>query len=312
MGYNPPSTHHQMTEFSNKVIPSLPPTITGDGLYPVNVVVPNIGATLTTGNFAPTVANPSTSYSYPLMDPAKLIGTGSQPYMNVGLPAYIATLYNNVYNINSKLVNNITATATDDREYPTSFAVQAYVQLQLTGTQNIDGANNTYHVLTTVNNTVIKTGGLSSAVGFQYVSGTNTKNISLYWMETGVNEVRNGATKTVMFTDPDYLSVNDVPTGALAFLYAGDSSYFTNHGERYKYYQFVIHGDFVDFVQVYTPAVAANGNIPATPAYWSWMVKDSTGVFANDVRVCDANNASINISKVEGNTMPYPLFGIAQ
>ena len=301
-----------MTEFSNKVIPSLPPTITGDGLFPVKVVVPNIGATDSSGNFAPTVANPSTSYSYPLMDPAKLIGTGSQPYMNVGLPAYISTLYNNVYNINSNLVNNISAVAKDDREYPTSHAVQAYVQAQLTGTQAIDGANNTYHVLTTVNNTIIKTGGLSAAVGFQYVSGTTTKNISLYWMDTSANDIRNGATKTVMFTDPDYLAANDVPTGALAFLYAGDSSYFTHHGDRYKYYQFVIHGDFVDFVQVYTAAVAANGNIPATPAYWSWMVKDSTGVFVNDIRVCDTNNQNINISKVQDSTMPYPLFGIAQ
>ena len=301
-----------MAEFANKVIPSLPPTITGDGYFPVKVVVPTIGATETTGNFEPTVANPSTSYSYPLMDPAKLIGTGSQPYMNVALPAYIATLYQNVYNINSKLVNNINGPTTDDREYPTSFAVQAYVQAQLTGTQSIDGANSTYHVVTSLNNTIIKTAGLPSAVGFQYVSGTTTKNISLYWMDTGIDEHRNGATKTVMFTDPVYLSVGDVPTGALAFLYAGDSSYFVNNGDRYKYYQFVIHGDFVEFVQLYTPAVAANGNIPATPAYWSWMVKYSTGVFVDDVRVCDANNQNIAIGKVPENPMPYPEFGIAQ
>jgi len=301
-----------MTEFSNKVLPSLPPTITGDGLFSVKVVVPNIGATATTGNFEPTVANPSTSYSYPLMDPAKLIGTGSQPYMNVALPAYIATLYNNVFNINSKLVNDISGQTSDNREYPTSWAVQAYVQSQLSGTQIIDGANNTYHVVTSLNNTIIKTAGLNAAVGFQYVSGTNTKNISLYWMETGVNDVRNGATKTVMFADPDYLSVNDVPTGALAFLYAGDSSYFVNNGDRYKYYQFVIHGDCVDFVQVYTAAVAANGTIPATPAYWNWMVKDSMGVFTNEVRVCDDHNQNINISKVQDSLMPYPAYGIAQ
>ena len=82
------------TNFANDAIISLP-AITGDGLFAVNVVVPN--APPATGLFEPTVDHPSTSYSYPLMDPAKLIGTASHPYMNIALPAYISTLYNNVF-----------------------------------------------------------------------------------------------------------------------------------------------------------------------------------------------------------------------
>lgn len=57
-----------MANFANDAILSLP-TITGDGLFAVNVVVPN--APPVTGLFEPTVEHPSTSYSYPLMDYSK-------------------------------------------------------------------------------------------------------------------------------------------------------------------------------------------------------------------------------------------------
>ena len=106
-------------------IPSLP-TITGNGIFEVNNVVPH-----STGSFEPHPNNPSNSYSYPLMDPAKLIGSASTPYMNVALPAYITTLYKNVYNINTNLTNDISGAAADDREYPSSYAVQQYVQSQI-------------------------------------------------------------------------------------------------------------------------------------------------------------------------------------
>ena len=82
---------------ADTVITSLP-TITGNGLFNVTNVVPNAD-----GSFNPTSANPSTSYSYPLLEPAKLIGTTSAPFVNVAVPAYISTLYNNVYNINNNL-----------------------------------------------------------------------------------------------------------------------------------------------------------------------------------------------------------------
>jgi hypothetical protein len=270
--------------FSNEVIPSLP-TIAGNGIFQVTELVPN-----SAGAFEPTDANPSTSYSYPLMDPAKLIGTPSTPYMNVALPAYITTLYKNVYNINTKLTNDISEAAANDRKYPTSYAVQQYVQSQIAGTQIINGDNNVKLVNTTMTNTLIQT-AVSAAQGFTYVNGDQSSYISVFWMDETLNAPRNGATKTVMFSASGYLTNLDGSTsGNIAFLYAGDDSHFVHLGQQYKHYQFVIRGDFLDFVQSYNSSTSS----------WDWLVKDSLGVFSNTISVSNASGESIPISRVIG------------
>lgn len=274
-----------MSEFSDLIIPSLPSPIPGDGLFPVKIVVPNADS-----SFNPTPSNPSTSYSYPLMDPAKLIGTGSQPYMPVGLPAYITTLYNNVYNINTNLENNISTSAPDDRTYPTSFAVQQYVQSQIAGTQLINGSNtpfsNTYLVITTVTNTLIT--NVNPALGYLYPGGP----ITLFWMDETPDIPRNGASKTVMFADEGYLTTQN----GLVFLYAGNNSFFINMGSKFKYYQFVYTGDFVNFIQAYNTQTSS----------WDWLVTTSMGVFSNTVVVSNGNmstqNPSLNLPIPANNT----------
>lgn len=277
---------------SSSIIPSLPPNISGNGLFTVQVVVP----TASGGLFAPNEDNEqSNSYSYPLMNPAAIIGTESQPYMNIALPAYISTLYENTYKINTNLKNSISTAAVDNREYPTSYAVQQYVQEQIAGTQTINGAsaNNTYTVNTTMANTVITTAN-TAALGFNYSRDGAVKNIAMYWMDTSANAARNGATKTVMFSPENYLrdSSGNV-THNLAFLYAGDGSHFLNLGATYKYYQFVARGDFVDFIQTYNTSTSS----------WEWMVKDSLGNFSNTVNVGSAISDA-------NEDMPTPASGI--
>jgi hypothetical protein len=299
-----------LTSFSNEVIPSLP-TISGSGIFNVNEAVPTIDANSQTGTgyFSPAPNNPSTSYSYPLMDPANLIGTPSTPYMNVALPAYISTLYNNVYKINTNLTNDISEAAVNDRQYPTSYAVQQYVQSQIAGTQIINGSNNTLYVNTTMSNTIIQT-AVSAAQGFSYAEGDKINNISIYWMIETNNLPRNGATKTVMFSACGYLTnMNGSPSGNLAFLYAGDDSYFVHLGQQYKYYQFVIRGDFLDFVQTINydgTSSTSNPNISS----WDWIVKDSMGVFSNSVNVSNSSGQSISISKVSPWDGPVPATGL--
>lgn len=278
---------------SSLVIPSLP-TLSGSGLFTVQDVVP----TASGGLFAPAEGNiQSNSYSYPLMNPAAIIGTESQPYMNIALPAYISTLYENTYKINTNLKNTISTAAVDNREYPTSYAVQQYVQQQIAGTQTINGvsANNTYIVNTTMTNTVITTAN-TAGIGFTYSKPgfESLRTISMYWMDTSANAARNGATKTVMFSPENYLrdSSGNV-TYNLAFLYAGDTSNFLNLGVNYKYYQFVARGDFLDFIQNYNTSTNS----------WEWMVKDSLGNFSNSINVGSA------ISDFN-DSMPTPATGI--
>ena len=285
---------------SNTVIASLPPIVSGDGIFTVNPVVPTADANPVagTGLFEPTADDPSTSYSYPLMDPAKLIGTGSQPYMNIALPAYISTLYTNVFKVNTNLKNSISTAAVNNREYPTSYAVQQYVQSQIAGTQLINGSgsNNTYVVNTTMANTLIQT-AIAIAQGFSYVRASDSaiKSISLFWMDTVANAPRNGASKTVMFSVSDYLTTEEGEiSGNLAFLYAGNSSHFLHLGVQYKYYQFVCRGDFLDFIQSYN----------STTSSWEWIVKDSLGVFSNAITIASG------ISDNAGSTMPLPTTGI--
>lgn len=280
---------------SDTVIPSLP-TISGNGIFSVT------NALDASDNF--TEVTPSTSYSYPLMDPAKLIGTVGQPYMNVALPAYITTLYANTYKINENLKNSISTAAVDNREYPTSYAVQQYVQSQVSGTQLINGSTlengngNTYTVNTTTVNTIIATAN-SAAQGFTYSTPYGSPgSISIYWMDTSVNAPRNGASKTVMFSATNYLTdVSGVVTYDLAFLYAGDNSNFVHMGENYKYYQFVIRGDFLDFIQSYNSGTSS----------WEWIVKDSLGVFSNTVAVGANGTGAISDANAD---MPTPATGI--
>jgi hypothetical protein len=286
---------------SDTVISSLP-TISGSGIFSVTNVVP----TASGGLFEPMANNDSTSYSYPLMDPAKLIGTAGQPYMNVALPAYITTLYANTYKINDNLKNTISTAAVDNREYPTSYAVQQYVQSQVSGTQIINGtgANNTYTVNTTTVNTIITTAN-SAAQGFTYTGGDGAPaNIALYWMDVSANAPRNGASKTVMFSAPNYLKdSNGVVTHDLAFLYAGNGSNFVHMGVNYKFYQFVIRGDFLDFIQSYTVTDGVGS--------WEWIVKDSLGVFSNTITV--GTNGTGTISDIAEANMPNPtgVYGYA-
>lgn len=282
-----------MPDFAELVIRSLP-TVTGNGLFPVNIVVPNEDSSFNT----PSGTTQSDSYSYPLMNPAKLIGDDSQPYIPVALPAYISTLYKNVYHINTNLRNDISTAARDDRVYPTSYAVQQYVQSQIAGSQIIDGTgpayptgkNNTYIVTTTVNNTLIQ--NTNPAAGYLYPGGK----IALFWMETFENSPRIGATKSVMFVDKGYLTDDSgVPTGSLAFIYAGENSFFINMGRKYRYYQFVYTGDFIQFIQSYD---SINDS-------WDWLITNSMGVFSNTVEVTgnmSTENSSLNLPLPTGNT----------
>jgi hypothetical protein len=282
-----------MSTNGDAIIPTLPKNLRGDGIANVNITVPH-----SEGSFSPAESNQPDSYSYPLMSPAKLIGSLTAPFMNVGISSYISTLYQNVYNINKNLQNNIQAAQVDDRQYPTSFAVQTYVQSQISGTQILNNASgNSFIVNTTVNNTFIQSVP-NASLGYEYVDSDNQiQSIALLYMDTDANAPRNGTSKTVMLGDTNYLTNGGVVTGDLIYLYAGDDSVFAYMGSYHKYYQFVYAGDFVSFIQAY------NGTS------WVWLVTNCMGVFSNSVSVTGANINSTTPAKMPlpgSNTVPLP------
>jgi hypothetical protein len=231
------------------------PTLSGNG-------IPAVLNNFSDNSFNPT--NPPTPYSNLVQTPSNLVGTSQVPYQPVALPNYIATLYANVFNINSSLTNNLMTAASDNRVYPTAFAVQQYVQSQISGTQLLGtaaGQDNGDIVNTTVNNSIIL--GLSvnaHAYNYAYVDPDTAQDISapiyVFNMDTVANNARNGANKQVI------LSAHNLEKGTLVYLYSGNGSAFMNAGEKFSYYQFTHHGAFIDFTMIYDEIMDG----------WCWFV----------------------------------------
>lgn len=265
-----------MSTYANQVMASLPSLIPAAGQFTVNNT--ELFEDVSGGDS-------STTYSYPLINPAKIVGTPSQPYIPVALPAYISTLYTNAYYANNNLQNDIAPVALDDRHYPTSFAVQNYVQSQLLGTQLINGtAGNVTHVVTTSKTNTLITQTPNVARQYRYnndLASNGVGDVALFWMDTAANAPRNGASKLVMFADRnDYLvDSSGSDSGDLAFLYAGNGSYFIYMGQPFRFYQFVIVGDSLSFVQAYVPSTST----------WNWIVTSSMGIFTHKINLFGAN-----------------------
>lgn len=253
----------QQFTFGQSSVNSLP-VLSGDG-------TPLIQNIVSSNSFNP--IGLSTPYSNLVETPSNLVGTDKVPYQPVALPNYIATLYANVFNINSSLTNNIMDAASDNRVYPTAYAVQQYVQSQVSGTQilgtglNQDNGN---VVTTTLNNSIIL--GLSieaHAYEYAYVDPntgiTSSAPIYVFNMDTAVNAPRNGAKKEVILSLPSSVYSSLTP-GTLVYLYAGNGSAFINAGESFSYYQFTYNGSFIQFSTIYDELM--NG--------WSWFVTNQS------------------------------------
>jgi hypothetical protein len=266
-----------MSSDSLNAIQQLPKPVPADGLF---TVLNNIADT----SFNDPLDLNSTYAKY-VLDPANLIGTDNAPYVPVALPAYVTTLYQNVYNLNNNLQNNIQSASIDNRLYPTSYAVQKYVQSQISGVQIISsssGADNT--VLTTLNNTIVTGVSTDVANNFEY-SPTGSGliySIAVYYMDTTANSTRNGSSKVVVFGASGFLTEaanSDIQTGNQAFLYAGEGSYFLIAGKKEKYYQFTYTGDTLTFTQLYQSAIGS------TPGYWLWLVQTYNSRFSATIQI---------------------------
>ena len=220
----------------------------------------------------------STTYSALLMNPAAIIGTADAPYMPMAQAAYTSTLYQNVFNINNNLENNISTAAADNRKYPTSYAVQAYVQSQISGSQLIGNSNNVYIVNTTVVNTIVQEEPTIATYGQYTDNNGNTSGVAQFQMDDSANATRVGATKQVVFQCDAWLNAvntDDEPLVNLIYLYAGPNSYFLVDGVQQKYYQVTHYGDYLSFVMLTNPATAT------APAGWVFLVTGYQSLFTN-------------------------------
>ena len=258
---------------SSSIMSFLPVPIPSDGTFTVT-------PTITDGSFSS--ATSSSIYSNYILSPSVVVGSETAPYLPVALPAYVSTLYQNVYNVNNNLQDNISAASTNDRHYPTSYAVQKYVQSQISGTQILSGSdtsNNGFLASNQVTNTLISLVSGSYAIGFTYVGTYGSALIAQYNMDNTTNATRAGASKTVIFADNSWLSARtqDVASnliGNLAFLYAGENCDFIVAGQTQNYYQFTFLGDFVSFVMA-----------PKVGGGYNWLVTNYQSRFSKTMDV---------------------------
>lgn len=234
------------------IVDSMPPLV-GNGLPPVEVVFSD-------SQFEPT--SPPTSYTDIISDTSKLVGSDECPYQPVANPNYIKVLYANAYNINNSLTNDISEAASDNRIYPTAFAVQKYVQSQLTGIQILDATdNNTNIISTSLTNSIITELG-SAAQVLEYTLDTVVTPIYVYTMDPLENAPRIGASKQIL------LGVQEIPVGHLIYLYAGDGNAFVVAGKMYPWYQFSYIGAFVELTQIYKDGK------------WTFFINNYSSVFS--------------------------------
>ena len=231
-------------------LPTFPEGLDADGTFtPVVNVVNN------TFNTPSNISEPPFNNTLIGNSTTNIVGTSTTPYLPSALPAYIPTLYSNVYNIQSSLINTIPSVdVSDNRLYPSVFAVKNYVQSQLSGTERLTaGSSSIARVSTGTNNSVLvgASNGITSSgpnVGvFQDGSGNNV--ITNFFDINTIDTARNGSSKLII--NSSSLSSNYFMTIQLT-----GNKYFIVNGKKYKTYQFAMIGDALNMCQF----IANNGD----------------------------------------------------
>ena len=217
------------------------------------------------GTFSPAVNVVNNTFSTPtnIGDPpfnntligsseSNLVGTATTPYIHAALPAYIPTLYSNIYNIQSNLTNVIPTTDTsDNRVYPTVFAVKNFDQSQLSGSERLTAGSATISRISTgVSNTVLigaPTTSTNSApnVGV-FLDASGTSVITNFFDINSIDSARNGSTKII-------INASNLNTNYFMTIQLSGNKYFVVGGKRYRTYQYTMLGDALNLCQFIAP-----------------------------------------------------------
>jgi len=176
-----------------------------------------------------------------------IVGSKKTPYLPMALPAYIPTLYENVYHLQKNLKNVIPDTEiSDNRDYPTIRAVKEYVNTQLTGfellTPNADAEE------------IISTGRTTSFLTASEVTqseNVDAKGESTFVTTYGIKQIdsaRNGADKTIINTS-NLGVVGNGKTMYMQIVLTGEKQFFIVAGKQYKCYVFSSLGDILNMSQ---------------------------------------------------------------
>ena len=179
-----------------------------------------------------------------------LVGSSTTPYLHMALPAYIPTLYENIFHIQTNLKDEIVDDVQNGREYPTTNAVKKYVQTQLQGRELLKPADSP---------SIEVTISTSLTTSFLTAPTTTSKNVlireidgkQVYATTYNINRIgtsRDGAEK---------ICINTSPIGVINT--AGDinnlqivldaNQFFMVGGKEYNCYVPACLGDVLSMVQ---------------------------------------------------------------
>lgn len=236
------------------------------GLFqPVVNIVPNTYSEATGFTDAP--------YNETLIGDASsnLVGTASKPYIQMALPTYIPTLYANIYDMQTNLKNTIPIdSSTDNREYPTSYAVKQYVATQLFGSETLIPIPDVPETISTGLTTTALVANIDTASpNVTLADGVYTTHFDI----DAIDSTRSGATKNVVcITD---LGLDASGNTLVLKVELSVDRYFVVNGQFYNTYEFVSMGDSLTMLQFLSQTPSGQQNL--------FFVTNYGGVFYNRI-----------------------------
>lgn len=181
---------------------------------------------------------------------ANIVGTSNTPYLPMALPAYIPTLYENVYHVQTNLKNSIPPTpVADNREYPTIYAVKQYVASQIAGTQLLEpDAESKKSISTGVTSTFLTASSVNNSANVRTLSdnGVDTYITTYDFLE--IDPARSGGEKVCI--NISNLGVTGPNTKHyVQILLTRENQYFVVNGKQYKCYVYASSGDALGMYQ---------------------------------------------------------------
>lgn len=209
-----------------------------------------------------------------------IVGSETTPYLPVALPAYIPTLYENMYYVQTNLKNIISTTDTpDNREYPTSYAVKRYVASQLQGSEYlVPNVEFEEFISTGLTTSFLASSNLTQSPNVETFTDTTT-NVTTFVTTFNMNTIdsaRSGAEKVCINTTPLGL-VGETQNNVLQIVLNKASQAFIVNGKSYSCYVFSNLGDTLNMFQFINPntgdelffVINYGGLFSTTPYYQS-------------------------------------------
>lgn len=192
---------------------------------------------------------------------SNIVGSTTTPYLPVALPAYIPTLYENMYYVQNNLKNTIpTADVSNNREYPTIYAVKQYVATQLQGSELlIPVVGVTEAISTGFTTSFLEASQLPDSPNVDVL--TDISNNVVTYVTTfsikPIDSARSGAEKVCISTTPLGIVATNAQTGTktnqLLQIVLDDSQLFIVNGKAYRSYAFSNLGDTLNMFQFINP-----------------------------------------------------------